>query len=57
MSAGSETGRPVKYECPWCYNTAEWTDGQAVEAGDPVDEFWCRTCGAETPLELCRRIS
>jgi hypothetical protein len=46
-----------EYECPECYRVAEWTDGQAVAAGDPVDEFWCQTCGAETLLELCRRVA
>ena len=46
-----------EYECPQCYRVAEWTDGQSVEAGDPVDEFWCQTCGAESPLGLCRRVA
>jgi hypothetical protein len=38
------------YTCRSCDRSAPWTDGQSREAGDPVDEFWCQTCGEEQPL-------
>jgi len=42
--------QPAAYQCPRCDRVAPWTDGQSREAGDGTDEFWCQTCGAETPL-------
>lgn len=44
------------YECPECFRVAPWTDGTVAEMGDERDEFWCQTCGAETPLARCRRV-
>ncbi|MFD9630077.1 hypothetical protein [Streptomyces violascens] len=44
------------YECPSCCRVAAWTDGRRTVAGDPEDEFWCQTCGAEAPLTACRKI-
>ncbi|MGW0656457.1 hypothetical protein ACWD4T_48340 [Streptomyces umbrinus] len=43
------------YECPQCSRMAPWTDGRMRTCGDPEDEFWCQTCGAETPLSTCAR--
>ena len=43
--------RKQTYECPVCCRIAPWTDGRSVQAGDERDEFWCQTCGTETPLE------
>jgi hypothetical protein len=43
--------RKQTYECPVCCRIAPWTDGRSVQAGDECDEFWCQTCGTETPLE------
>jgi hypothetical protein len=43
--------RKLTYECPVCCRIAPWTDGRSVQAGDECDEFWCQTCGTETPLE------
>ena len=43
------------YECPSCCRVAPWTDGRMRKAGDPEDEFWCQTCGAQTPLSACAR--
>ncbi|MBO3751563.1 helix-turn-helix transcriptional regulator [Streptosporangiaceae bacterium NEAU-GS5] len=45
------------YRCPACQRAARWTDGTSRAAGDRVDEFWCRTCGAETPLNAMTRLS
>jgi hypothetical protein len=45
----------TKYECPVCLTVAEWTDGTTVEAGQERDEFWCQTCGNETPLDQCAK--
>lgn len=42
------------YECPVCYRWAPWTDGTVKAVGDERDEFWCQTCGEETPLDLMR---
>lgn len=42
---------PTLYRCPRCYRVSQWTDGTSVAAGDERDEFWCQTCGKETPLE------
>lgn len=44
--------QPV-FTCPSCDRSAPWTDGRSKEAGDEVDEFWCQTCGTESPLESC----
>lgn len=38
------------YTCRNCGRAARWTDGQMKAAGDPVDEYWCQTCGEEQPL-------
>jgi hypothetical protein len=38
------------YTCQSCYRSGPWTDGQSAAAGDPVDEYWCQTCGEEQPL-------
>lgn len=43
----------TEYQCPQCARWAEWTDGAMRSAGEPEDEFWCQTCGAETPLAAC----
>lgn len=43
----------LEYECPRCCRWAKWTDGESIEAGDESDEFWCQTCGEETPLVNC----
>lgn len=50
------TAAEVLYECPRCSRPGAWTDGLVAAEGDPLDEFWCQTCGAETPLANCRRI-
>lgn len=44
------------YECPQCCRVSPWTDGRSIRAGDDVDEFWCPTCGAESPLAACAAI-
>jgi hypothetical protein len=49
----SVPARDVRYECPVCCRVAPWTDGRSVAAGDEADEFWCQTCGAESPLSAC----
>lgn len=41
------------YRCPVCEHAAPWTDGTIRAAGDPESEFWCQTCGAESPLSSC----
>lgn len=46
----------IGYECPICLRSAAWTDGTVKALGDPRDEFWCQTCGEETPLEDCREV-
>lgn len=43
------------YECPKCCRVAPWTDGRTQKHGDPVDEYWCQTCGAEVPLSVCAK--
>lgn len=54
VTAESEHGsRHALYRCPSCERVAPWTDGRLAAAGDPEDEFWCQTCGAETPLSAC----
>jgi predicted RNA-binding Zn-ribbon protein involved in translation (DUF1610 family) len=45
------------YECPECCRVAPWTDGRMRKHGDPVDEFWCQTCGAEVPLSSCAKTA
>jgi hypothetical protein len=48
----TDTPTPTRYICPRCQRAAEWTDG--IEgSGTQPDEFWCQTCGAETPLADC----
>lgn len=47
--------RHLTYRCPGCDHIAPWTDGTSRAAGDAADEFWCRTCGRETPLASCDR--
>src|SRR5690606_3134394 len=42
--------RWLVYGCSACGRSGAWTDGRAVRLGDDVDEYWCQTCGAETPL-------
>lgn len=42
--------REATYTCLRCAHSAPWTDGQSRDAGDPVDEYWCQTCGYEQPL-------
>lgn len=39
-----------EYECPVCRRWGAWTDGRTIAAGDPRDEYWCQTCGEESPL-------
>ena len=36
-----------RYRCPRCSTVARWTD---------EDEFWCQTCGAETPMSALTAI-
>jgi hypothetical protein len=43
------------YECPQCCRVAPWTDGRGVKHGDPEDEYWCQTCGAEVPISACAK--
>jgi predicted RNA-binding Zn-ribbon protein involved in translation (DUF1610 family) len=43
------------YECPECLRVAPWTDGRMRKHGDPVDEYWCQTCGAQVPLTVCAK--
>lgn len=45
------------YECPQCCRVSPWTNGRSVRAGDDVDEFWCPTCGTESPLVACAAIT
>jgi DNA-directed RNA polymerase subunit RPC12/RpoP len=47
----------VHYRCPRCSRAAAWTDGTMVAAGDERDEYWCQTCGEETPLEDCEVVN
>jgi hypothetical protein len=53
------TGAAMKedlYQCPQCSAPpAPWTDGTVKAEGDERDEFWCQTCGWETPLDECLR--
>lgn len=51
----TESAEP-EYECPTCFTIAPWTDGTVKAKGDERDEFWCQTCGFETPLEECRQV-
>lgn len=46
----------IQYRCPRCSRAAEWTDGTMVAAGDERDEYWCQTCGEETPLKDCEVV-
>lgn len=39
-----------EYRCPNCDRWAEWTDGIEESDDEGPDEFWCQTCGDETPL-------
>lgn len=58
VTAESEHGsRHALYRCPSCERVALWTDGRLAAAGDPEDEFWCQTCGAETPLSACAVVA
>lgn len=41
------------FECPKCRRWGPWTDGTAKELGDAHDEFWCQTCGAQSPVSEC----
>lgn len=45
------------YRCPRCSQAGEWTDGMSVDAGDERDEYWCQTCGEESPLSDCELIA
>jgi len=40
-----------EYRCPQCSRWGKWTDGVEESDDDTPDEFWCQTCGAETPIE------
>jgi protein gp37 len=50
-----DLNRWLLYQCPQCDRSAAWTDGRSLAAGDEVDEYWCQTCGAETPLVGCEQ--
>src|SRR5271165_7158895 len=41
----------ARFTCPKCARSARWTDGRSRWTGDEVNEFWCQTCGEETPLD------
>ncbi len=43
----------VEYHCPECNRWSEWTDGieGCDDDEDAGDEFWCQTCGAQTPVD------
>ncbi len=52
-----------RYRCPQCSTVARWTDGviagfDTAMSGEPAseDEFWCQTCGAETPMSALTAI-
>ena len=45
------------YRCPQCCRVAPWTDGTVANDFGEQDEFWCQTCGAETPLSLCEVVN
>jgi predicted RNA-binding Zn-ribbon protein involved in translation (DUF1610 family) len=45
------------YRCPRCGQAAYWTDGTDTAAGDERDEYWCQTCGEETPLVDCEVVN
>jgi hypothetical protein len=51
LGLGPDELDEVDYECPRCFRVAPWTDGI-----ENVPEFWCQTCGAETPLNDCRVV-
>jgi hypothetical protein len=38
---------PELCRCPRCARVSRWTDGTETD-------FWCPTCGLETPADLCR---
>lgn len=42
---------PTEYRCPNCDRWALWTDGIEESDDEGPSEFWCQTCGDETPLE------
>jgi hypothetical protein len=44
------------YRCPKCQRAARWTDGTVKAMGDERDEYWCQTCGEESPLEDCEVV-
>ena len=44
-----------EFQCPRCERWAIWTDGKSTAAGDETDEFWCQTCGEESPLSVCAK--
>lgn len=46
----------VLYRCPRCSQTGEWANGTMVANGSERNEYWCETCGEESPLEDCERI-
>lgn len=48
-----DLARWLVYGCPACGQSGAWTDGRAIRLGDDVDEYWCQTCGAETPMSAC----
>lgn len=43
----------TEFECPMCNRWAAWTNGRSLAAGDPVDEFWCQSCGTTVNLSTC----
>lgn len=52
---GLDVMRPM-FVCPMCQRAGEWTDGTVKKSGDQRDEYWCQTCGAQTPLAWCERV-
>lgn len=46
----------VRYVCPACFRAAPWADGMSKKSGDDRDEFWCPTCGTESPLQDCEKV-
>jgi len=54
---GGGTVNDPLFRCPRCSTAAPWTDGRTREAGSDIDEFWCQTCGAETPLDDMEKVT
>jgi hypothetical protein len=56
-SAGNAAAWAELYECPSCCRVAPWLNGRSTKAGDDADEFWCQTCGTESPISACGMVA